>query len=618
MILLDNKLMLKKKFPLTYENLNRSMLNSENNVIIEPTKNGMFTLKILGEERYLYVHSKYNPLSEAEIFMNQFQDLETFENVLFIGTGLGYHITVFLQKNKYAKFSIFEPNPQILNDFLSQVKLNSHESRIEEIFTDISQLKDPIRFSKNIGDITKSIILPSIEKYYEKEIQDVLSNIIKILKLKQNTVTINTLFQKRWVINSLKNFPKLMETPNIFLDIDSNFIKDKPVIIVAAGPSLSYEFDNLKYIKDNGLAYIFSVGSAINSLIEKEIVPDATLSYDPTGEQYKVLEKLKNKKMNIPLIFGSSVGFETLLDYKGPMIHVITSQDSVSSNLLDTSLNIDIVFDSPSIAILTFQLLTVLKVSKIILVGQNFGYLENKRYAEGIDYDFIENELNSEERKQIVYTDGVNGEKVQSSQSFLLMKRNLEYYVKLNPEIEVINTTIKGAKIEGTSFKSLDEVITENLVSKNVVIENWFKVNSSYDKDYISKKCQELNVGYKKIYQSLNTVIEKLDFIKILLNKNAINKLEHAYVDLDKEFNNLKQNIFYISILEPMIRVQNEALFENSIKIKSEQNVRKKAKLVLMSFEGFIDVVKLNYEIIKLVFEEFKSEMKEKGVAIND
>jgi len=36
--------------------------------------------------------------------------------------------------------------------------------------------------------------------------------------------------------------------------------KDKPAILVSAGPSLDYEIENLRYIKENGLAYISQSG----------------------------------------------------------------------------------------------------------------------------------------------------------------------------------------------------------------------------------------------------------------------------------------------------------------------------------------------------------------------
>ena len=139
--------------------------------------------------------------------------------------------------------------------------------------------------------------------------------------------------------------------------------KGKPAMLVAAGPSLNEEIENIRYIKENGLAYIFSVGSAINTLIYHNIYPDAACTYDPTVNNQKVFAKVKEKNIkDIPMIFGSSVGYETLIDYPGKKYHMITSQDTVSNYYLKTEEEdrLDIVLDAPSIAVVTLQLLYVL------------------------------------------------------------------------------------------------------------------------------------------------------------------------------------------------------------------------------------------------------------------
>lgn len=79
-------------------------------------------------------------------------------------------------------------------------------------------------------------------------------------------------------------------------DIDQKAFEGKPAIIVAAGPSLSEEFEHLKFIKENGLAYIFSVGSAINALIEHGIYPDAACTYDPKERNQNVIRIIKDRE----------------------------------------------------------------------------------------------------------------------------------------------------------------------------------------------------------------------------------------------------------------------------------------------------------------------------------
>ena len=59
---------------------------------------------------------------------------------------------------------------------------------------------------------------------------------------------------------------EVLSIPNILMEKKGEF-KKKPAIIVAAGRSLNEEIENIRHVIDNGLSYIFSVGSAINTLI---------------------------------------------------------------------------------------------------------------------------------------------------------------------------------------------------------------------------------------------------------------------------------------------------------------------------------------------------------------
>ena len=107
----------------------------------------------------------------------------------------------------------------------------------------------------------------------------------------------------------------------------------------------------------------------------------------PTSRRFCAYNQ--EKITDIPLIFSSSVGFEVLQNYPGTsLLHMITSQDTISSYLLklDNNTQLDGVKDAPSIAVVTIQLLYKLGFNPIILVGQNLAYADNKHYAEGISY----------------------------------------------------------------------------------------------------------------------------------------------------------------------------------------------------------------------------------------
>ncbi len=586
-------------------------------VVKEVAKTGKSTMKMLYKNEYIYTNSKYDPEHEADNYIKQLKLDNSIKHIFFIGTGMGYHIEKILSNYNHIEYSIYEPNLRVLENFLSEVNLSKFKSnKLVNLFSHLNQIAVESLIEK-VSRKSQTIIFPITKKVNNNEVGNVLEIILAEVKNKQYNLHTSIAYQKRWVYNSIKNFPKVINTPNIFMDIKKEYFKDKPVVLVSAGPSLTYEFENLRYIKEKGLAYIISVGSAINALIEQNILPDMACTYDPSVKNQAVFEKIKSKNIkDVPLVFGSTVGFETIENYPGPLVHMLTSQDKVAESLLDTSKNIDIVFDAPSIAIVAFQMLVKLNVSEVILVGQNFGFLKDKRYAVGIHYDFVANELDEAEKKSIIQIESVEGELIATSNDFLRMKNNLEYVIRDNSHVPVYNTTRYGAKIEGTTFTSLKDLIRSRLNLQNITDKNWWQGSSSYEVRFIEKQFKAINQDYQKITEDCSRLKLALNKVQQAVEANKINKLENLYFHFDQEFLKFKNNSFYSMVIEPLIRVQNELLSEYSKEIKYEQNVRKKANLILEAFRGYLDTVNENYNFIAPVFEEFKIELKKNGVLL--
>lgn len=623
MILVDNRNVLRLRNRELLTHLSAFEENHKNfKVVIEPSKAGIPTLKLDIDGKTQYMHSKYDPEKEAERLMSQLDDIGSTKHILFVGSGLGYHIQKFIEQHPTMKFSIYEPNEEVLVSYLSNRKLTDLPlSNLGTIFTgsDKSKLHQEIAALLQSSNSQLHIYtLPVYESLYDDQIKVIMQKALASLKDQQSLLVTNLAFQKRWTVNSIKNFPTVLKTPNILHDIDRLVFEGKPAIMVAAGPSLNEEFENLRYIKENGLAYIFSVGSAINALIEHGVYPDAACAYDPSAGQFKVLQKIKDEKISkIPLVFGSSIGYEALEGYPGNMLHMITSQDTVSPCLLDTIESIGIVLDAPSIAVVTLQLLTKLGCNPIMLVGQNLGFQDNKRYASGINFDFVENELNETEKETSLTVKDVYGNDIETSDAYNSMRKQLEMHIGVSRGIEVINTTKGGAQIEGTSFAHLDKLISEKLKSKVVDIK-WTEELNSYDIEHVKQQLGKVSHAEKNCNILLQNALDELKLIREAVKKRQAKKMENRFVSFDKEFNKIKSNPFYIGFVEPMVRVQNGRLSEASQAIRYETNMLKKAEIVIYSFGKFIQEVHLHVEFARLYFEEMKEQIENGWKNVNE
>ena len=529
--------------------------------------------------------------------------------------GLGYHINKLLIKRPDISYSIYEPDLDMLYQFLSYQNITDFpKAKLERIINTENHKEIEAEIQSLYKTIDTKILvytLPSCAKRYNKEEMIVMQTLKELMKNKRSSLATDFSFQERWTINSIKNFPKVLQTPNILHDIDKGSFEDKPAIIVAAGPSLNEEFDNLKYIKENGLAYIFSVGSAINALIEHGIYPDAACTYDPKESNQFVFDKLIERDINnIPLIFGSSVGFETLEDYPGKMLHMITSQDSITPYFIKNPQNINVILDAPSIAVITFQLLRILGCNQIILVGQNLAFQNNKRYASGIDYDFVENEISEKEKEDLITVKDVYGNDIQTNEGFNRMRQQLELYINIVPDLEVINTTKGGARIEGTVFINLSEVIERKLLAKNSVKSNWFKGEVSYDLLYVKHQVNKLQSEKHRLKKDINKAVQILREINKGVKRNQEKGLESKFVQFDKEFNGLRNNSFYGAFIEPMIRVHIKRLSEESQAVRFEKDLIKKGMDIAHMFGGFLIDCQAHIQVLEPYIQEMEEEIK--------
>ena len=613
MILTDNRNYLRRhNRPLLEQLVEREAQELEKTVIVELSKTAVPTLKINIDDKVQYIHSKYDPETEAERLIKQLRDIDQYEHVMFIGTGLGYHIKALLSEYPEMNFSIYEPNIDVLYEFLSHQNLTELPfKRLVKIFSFTNE--EELRF--DIGALNKFtyiFTLPLYEDLYAIQVKLIVEIIVDKLKDKRNELVTNFSFQKRWTINSIKNFPIILKTPNILRDIDKDAFKGKPAIIVAAGPSLNEEFDNLKYIKENGLAYIFSVGSAITSLIEQGIYPDAACTYDPLQGQELVTRKIKDKQiLEIPLVFGSSVGFETLDNYPGHMLHMITNQDTISPRLLEGIEETDVVLDAPSIAIVTFQLLKKLGCNQIILVGQNLAFLNNTRYAQGIDYDFVNNELSEEEQKNLLTVKDVCGNDIKTNEDFNRMRWQFEMFIQMFPELEVINATKGGAQIEGAKYIPLSEVISKKWITKNNLTPYWFVAENRYDLTYTLNQINNIQSTRANLEQAFNNELKVLREINIAVNLNKTKELEKKFTRLDKGLKGVLHNPFYKSFIEPMVRVHYQRLTEEIHGVRFENDLIKKGRTIANMFTGFLMDCQEHINFVQPLLHELYEKVRE-------
>lgn len=598
-MLIDNRRLLKNLNEATYARMQayEQASSNESSIVVEQARNGYETLAIWHEGKIVQIHSKYDPQREVDTFLQRFPQLADSSHIFIIGIGLGYHIAQIIAENPSVKLTIYEPNEAILFNYLQQNKLTNN---ISELFVSLHDVKDLEKLAKNFTDETATMVWPSYQRLYVEEIQETQQNLVKLLKHTRDSLGVNVSFQHRWIVNSLLNYPKTIKTSNIISVEYQKVFDDKPVIIVAAGPSLNEELPLLKAIKEEESAYIFAVGSAINALLHANITPHAVFSYDPASMNQLVIQKIKDENItNIPLVFGTSVGCETIMHYPGKLVHMVTSADTLASNILRISPKV-IIEDSPSIAVMALQVVKKLNMAPIILVGQNLGYVNDTYYAQGIKYDYFEDSVTEEQKKKMITVKDVHGHDMLTDDSFMRMKHGLEIVIQKYPYGRVINTTKQGAHIQGTEYTTLEEVRETYLTKGNITLAQWVIERPEYPQGL--EKFEAIMESYKQMLVDIDISVKLANKIVENYEAKLYNSIDSLILEFNKVFKKVIECDAHQFIIKAGIKVQNQKFKENYKKIDFEKNSKKRAeKFIEISYAYLGSIYEFAAELMQIM-----------------
>ncbi|WP_291760871.1 motility associated factor glycosyltransferase family protein [Lysinibacillus sp. UBA5990] len=589
------------------------------------SKIGVPALQVEIDDKKMMLHSKYNPMQEAERLIDSLKEkIEESEHILFYGVGLGYHIRYFCEQFPEKLASAYEPVAEIATISLKELTITKFpKDKLSNYIVEDSQhplVKNLELLSELIHQKMLLIVLPVYERIFSEKTKEFGETLKSLLMSKGSNMVAATLFSKRWTLNALMNLPGTFKHENIILHKKKHF-KNKPVILVSAGPSLDEELENLRIIKKRGLAYIFAVGSATKVLVLNNIYPDAMCTYDPQSHNHTVFKEIYEQEItDIPMIYGTTVGFETLQFYQGPKLYFVTSQDHITPQFYKEQL--PVISDAPTIALIMLQIFHALEVKQVYLVGQNLSFKKNKYYSEEIKrYDYEKKELTNSliQTHDLISSfevKDVHGGKVITNDSLNRMRLDIEKYIDF-VNMPVINTTNGGAAIKGANFQPLQQIIEE--LSEKVVVDEWWKpvpldgfyeLNQAFKKKY--RKEFELFIrSDKELEIYLNDFKESLKSIKV-------NQIKQKLEELEILFEKYQRNIFFLTTISPIAKLAFEKLnAEKQIMSKMDSST-KKVERTIQVYNGYLNNCRTFYRdlapiITNITLLELEKQLETKG-----
>lgn len=613
-----NSLLLNKLKYINKSYLNRisidleSIEDEEFSVEVTETKDKMKTLKLIKEDKEVFLFSKYSVKKEIGRFLSEIKDINTKSMIVVFGFGLGYHIAKLFEKLSIDnEVLIIEPSVKIFFKAIETIN-------IEEIF------EDGISFNIVVGNNIKKIN----DYFYKKINMDNLNNVYFCIfgqygsifdtyvnktfkKLKDRIINeeVNLAteyhFQYEFSGNLIKNIPYLLESKSIS-ELKEKF-NEYPAIIVSAGPSLDKNIHKLK--KAQGKAVIISGGRTLKPLLENGIKPNFVVSVDPGYPAYKLLENYLN--CEIPLISMVLSNNDIIKKYKGK--HFIINKNPYCEFIKElTEKDIPILPNGGSVAHISTVIGNYMGCNPIILVGQDLAFTNQKMHS---DQAIIEGQRNEKKEGNILVED-IYGKKVYTSKPLFSFLKWFEKYFSINKCIKFIDSTEGGAKIKGTEIATLEETIDK--YCKNILPEyQELMVNS--------KVSYEL---YKKPIKFMLEICNNLDQMETLIGRGLeLIKKADRYYKTNENINITKIIKQLASIDNKILRMSNSSVLLTSVVIPDirkisldkdllekfgETESEKGSRIVKKSKILYIGMLK-SINLMKPLIKEAINVMKEKA-----
>lgn len=513
---------------------------------IEICKDGNITLKLSMDERNIYLNSKYNPVKEAEKYYENYEKFNYGSVIFMFGLGLSYYIEELYKKVKTrAKIIIFEPNKEIFDIVMKNIDISNILDNKDISIT--FELDNIFSFGYLENCDYKVECIPFYKEMYLEEYKDFVKNIKDFIRITRMNYSTFCFFKSMWLKSTFSNFKYILKSYKM-IDFKDIF-KNKPIIVVGAGPSLNKNIHLLKELK--GKVCIISAFSAAKVLEKEHIVPDFITTIDSL--QYGITDF----EANIPLIFQKYCNKELLEKHKASKILSIGYDEFLKEIL--PSIEEDNIVCGSTVTYFSATTARHFGASEIILIGQDFSWTKEATHAKGTVHDKTLYGYEDYHHYNMPVED-MYGNKVYTNEPFMNFKKSFDRYSKALPQnIKLIQASEGGLKIEGAETRTLRECI--DIYCKNKFCDVEKIINNKFKENRII--CEDEDEAFRRVIKVYNNLCdmkklteEAVDLAKKILKnvrysasefyKN--NKLIHRLDEIDEK---IKENKIMASLIEP-------------------------------------------------------------------
>jgi hypothetical protein len=364
-------------------------LPPEASLDVQPSRAGPPTARTSGPGgRVVYLHSRHDPQAEADEFIRTL-DAKDALCVVLSGMGLGHHILAIRRvMGPETLIIVFEPDLVTIKSALEHTELSDvlAAGRLEILASaDVTALHERLTRHSTVLMLGTAFAVPPVSRTlneaFHTRARSAVSDFAAFVKMSLITVVKNSAITCRNIAN---NLPTYVCTPPA--DLIRNRFQKCPAILVAAGPSLSRNIDQLKGVQDR--AVIIAAQTTLRPLLARGIRPHFVTSLD-----YSDVSKQFFEGLDIPddlvLVAEPKATWHAVDAFRGTPRMAGRRVILLDNTFAHRCLGEDLARRTPmppgaTVMHLAFYLAQWLGCDPIIFIGQDLGFSGHCYYSPGV------------------------------------------------------------------------------------------------------------------------------------------------------------------------------------------------------------------------------------------
>lgn len=405
---------------------------------LEDTNAGAFTLAGTDDKGTYYYHSNVNPVKEANEFATYYYRLDSTDYVVW-GLGLGYHVNALWNVDPGMSLTVVENDMDVIYHCLMAVDMS-----VCLVAERVKLIYDP-QFTKMVeilDMVTENVILhyPSLRHIPDARIREQMGMFFIRDSGKRNTTIL-------FAGNSREN----LRNYDGYVDELRGRFAGKQVIIVAAGPSLDKNVEQLKNKPENTI--ILAVETVFRKLLNLGIEVDYMIVTDANDRVRWHISGLEQQQ--IPMLYLSTACRYYSEHYAGRK-YLICQEGYIPAEQFANEHGWNLYQTGGSVSTTALDVCIRLGCASIVFVGLDLAYTDNKAHADGTAAVGIDG---VDEMQQVP---AVGGGTVAVSRLFQMYNRWIAKRVA-EPDVTmpVYDATEGGAIVPGLLVTTLQEMLED-------------------------------------------------------------------------------------------------------------------------------------------------------------